>query len=181
MPSCRTSSTRTFAVRTKLPSYNSPSASSAVSSTSENTRVFSVTKTNTPARYAASGSGVGRDSSVTCGVGSAVPSGVSVSVGSSVGSLGNSGSAVASGNSVGGSGSAVSSGSFGSSASAPVAWANPVSSAHIDVGKAAVSIISDSSKDKRRLILCFISSSCFFQVQLRLQAVQLCRHSFGHR
>ena len=29
--------------------YNSPSASSAVSSTSENTRVFSVTRTNTPA------------------------------------------------------------------------------------------------------------------------------------
>ena len=47
-------------------------------------------------------------------------------------------------------------------------------------GSAAVSIVSDSSKDKRRLILCFISSSCFFQVQPRLQAVPLCRHSFGH-
>ena len=34
---------------TKLPSYNSPSTSSAVSSTSENTRVFSVTRTNMPA------------------------------------------------------------------------------------------------------------------------------------
>ena len=44
----------------------------------------------------------------------------------------------------------------------------------------AVSIVSDSSKDKRRLILCFISSSCFFQVQPRLQAVPLCRYSFGH-